>query len=60
VSLADVRRHHATDHFAPGSIGPKIEAAIEFLATGGKQVVSTQPELAVKAMQGAAGTRIYA
>ncbi len=31
LSLADARRHLADDQFPPGSMGPKIEAAIDFL-----------------------------
>ncbi|MEK6681387.1 MAG: hypothetical protein AABY79_05415 [Nitrospirota bacterium] len=40
-------------------MGPKIEAAIEFLEAGGREVLITSPELLGKAMDGKAGTRIY-
>lgn len=40
-------------------MGPKIEAAIEFLEAGGKEVIITIPELIEKAMEERAGTRIY-
>jgi carbamate kinase len=39
-------------------MGPKIEAAIEFLEAGGKEVVITRPELMKEALAGDAGTRI--
>ncbi len=44
--------------FPVGSMGPKIEAAISFLAAGGREVVITSPEHLLAAVQGQAGTRI--
>jgi len=58
MTLEDARRYLSQGEFAPGSMGPKIEAAIEFLETGGKEVMITTPELIDKAMEGKAGTRI--
>lgn len=58
VRLADLREYRAQGHFPPGSMGPKVDAAIEFLEAGGREVVITSPELAVEAMEGRAGTRI--
>ena len=58
VTLDEIRRYRAEGHFAPGSMGPKIEGAIHFLEGGGCEVVITSPELAVEAMEGRAGTRI--
>lgn len=45
-------------HFAPGSMAPKIEAAIEFLEAGGEAVVITTPERLDAAIAGRAGTWI--
>ena len=58
MTLEDARRYLSQGEFALGSMGPKIEAAIEFLETGGKEVIITTPELIDKAMEGKAGTRI--
>ncbi|OYD16680.1 carbamate kinase [candidate division WOR-3 bacterium JGI_Cruoil_03_51_56] len=44
--------------FAPGSMGPKIEAALEFLENGGKEVLITDPEHITEALEGKTGTRI--
>lgn len=44
--------------FAPGSMGPKIEAAVEFLEGGGDEVVITLPECFNEALEGKTGTRI--
>jgi carbamate kinase len=58
VSLADIKAFHAEGHFPPGSMGPKIMAAIRFLEAGGKRVIITLPELMGKALEGRAGTTI--
>jgi carbamate kinase len=59
LSVKDAKRFLAEGHFAPGSMGPKIEAAIEFLEAGGGEVIITTPELLEEALAGRAGTRIY-
>lgn len=44
--------------FPAGSMGPKIEAALDFLARGGREVVITHPEQVHRALDGRQGTRI--
>ncbi len=44
--------------FPAGSMGPKIEAALEFLAGGGQEVIITSPEYLIDAIEGREGTRI--
>ena len=58
ISLTEMKRYYAEGHFPAGSMGPKIEAAIEFLEAGGREVVITRPELMKAALAGRAGTRI--
>jgi carbamate kinase len=58
VSLEEMRAYYGQGHFPPGSMGPKIEAAIEFLEAGGEEVIITLPELVEEALEGKAGTRI--
>lgn len=60
VGLDEMKIYYRQGHFPPGSMGPKIEAAIEFLDWGGKEVIITSPELVGAAMEGKAGTRIHA
>ena len=48
----------AAEEFPAGSMGPKIEAALSFLAGGGKAVIITSPENLLAAVAGQAGTRI--
>ena len=45
-------------HFQEGSMGPKIESAIEFVRNGGKKSVITSMEKAMDALAGKAGTTI--
>jgi carbamate kinase len=48
----------AASQFPPGSMGPKVEAAIRFLEQGGEEVVICRPEALVDAFEGRAGTVI--
>lgn len=57
ISLADAKQYMAEGHFADGSMGPKMEAAIAFAAQG-KEAIICSLEEAVKALAGTAGTRI--
>jgi carbamate kinase len=48
----------AAGQFPPGSMGPKVEAAVRFLERGGEEVVVCRPEALVDAFEGRAGTVI--
>ena len=58
LTVAEAARYLRQGHFAAGSMGPKIEAAIRFLRKGGRRVIITQPHLLEKAIAGRAGTEI--
>ncbi len=58
MTVEEARRYLEEGHFAPGSMGPKIEAAVKFLEDGGKKVIITSLELAHEALEGRAGTEI--
>ena len=45
-------------HFLEGSMKPKIEASIQFLEHGGEEVIITNPEHMVSALEGTSGTHI--
>lgn len=59
VSLEEARLYMEQGHFAAGSMGPKMEAAVSFLEAGGTEAIITLPELIEQAVLGNAGTRIY-
>lgn len=58
LSVAEAKRYLREGHFPPGSMGPKIEAAIDFLEKGGKEVVISSIEEGYEAVTGDAGTTI--
>jgi carbamate kinase len=58
MSAEEAERHLADGQFPPGSMGPKIAAALRYLAGGGKNVIITSLDRAYDALQGRAGTRI--
>jgi carbamate kinase len=60
MTVAEARAHLADGQFPPGSMGPKIEAAAQFVEAGGRSAIVTSLELAAEALGGRAGTRITA
>ena len=60
ISVEDARAYLAAGEFAPGSMAPKIEAAIAFLERNGREVVITSPDHLADAVAGRTGTRITA
>jgi len=58
VSAKEMKDHLAARQFPVGSMGPKIEAALDFLQRGGKEVVITDPDHLADALAGKAGTHI--
>ena len=58
LSPAEARHHLQAGEFPAGSMGPKIEAALQFLDGGGRRVVITDLEHVVEAISGRAGTTI--
>jgi len=58
LTLAEAKQYLAEGHFAKGSMGPKIEAVIRYLESGGKEALITDPANIERALQGKTGTRI--
>lgn len=58
ISLKELKNYYETNHFPPGSMGPKILAAIRFLESGGKKVIVADIEKGWEALQGETGTLI--
>jgi len=57
--LSEMRRLYDEGQFPPGTMGPKILAAIRFLEGGGNEVVICSIDKIVQALEGGAGTHIY-
>jgi carbamate kinase len=58
LTLDEARQYLSEGQFPPGSMGPKIEAAVEFVECGGERAVVCRPESVVDALEGRAGTVI--
>ncbi len=60
VGAADLKGYQAEGHFAKGSMGPKIEAALSFIAGGGKRAIIAHLDEALPALKGETGTHVVA
>jgi carbamate kinase len=58
MTLAEARKHYADNQFDRGSMGPKIQAVIEFIEGGGETGLITNPENISRALAGKTGTFI--
>ncbi len=57
LSVLEARRYLEEGHFASGSMGPKVEAAIAFVENGGSAIIASLEDVE-KALKGTSGTRI--
>ncbi len=58
MTLAEAQGYIGDGHFPPGSMLPKIEAAVEFVKMGGPMAVITDPPNLARALRGETGTRV--
>ena len=58
LTAAEARKHLADGQFPPGSMGPKITAALGFIERGGPRAVITSLDKLDLALEGRAGTAI--
>ncbi len=58
LTVAEAEKHVREGQFPPGSMGPKIEAAVQFIRAGGKRAVITSVEAIDAAVEGEVGTEI--
>jgi carbamate kinase len=58
ISVADATRYLAEGQFPPGSMGPKIEACIQFVEHDGATAIITSPDRIAEALHERAGTHI--
>jgi len=56
LSLEDAERHLKAGQFPPGSMGPKVEAAVQFLRAGGRRALIASVDAIEAAVCGRAGT----
>lgn len=58
MTVAEAEKHMAGGQFPAGSMGPKIESALQFVRATGKQVLITEVEVLREALEGKDGTLI--
>ncbi|MDF2787194.1 MAG: carbamate kinaselike protein [Neobacillus sp.] len=58
ITVEETKQYVLENHFAPGSMLPKIEASLSFLENGGRKVVITNPESLQDAINEKQGTHI--
>ncbi len=58
ITVAEAKQYIEEGHFAPGSMLPKMQAIIQFLETGGKKALITDPKNIGNALEGKTGTWI--
>ena len=60
MTVDEANRHLAQGQFPPGSMGPKIEAAIEYIQNGGERVIITSANHLKASLINRSGTQIIA
>jgi carbamate kinase len=58
ISLEEAKGYYDEGHFPPGSMGPKIEAAMKFISSGGGRTIITSIDGLDDAIKGKGGTVI--
>lgn len=58
LTASEALKYYNEGHFKPGSMGPKILAAIRFVQNGGKLAIIAHLKNAVEALKGESGTRV--
>jgi carbamate kinase len=58
ATVAELRQLADAGQFPAGSMGPKVESAIRFIESGGREVIITSFEYLTSALDGNDGTRI--
>lgn len=58
LTVAEAKQYLADGHFHKGSMGPKIEAALQYLERGGKEAIITDPPNLSRALAGETGTHL--
>jgi carbamate kinase len=58
MTLAEAEKHMADGQFPAGSMGPKVDSAMQFVRASGQQVLITDVEVLREALEGKDGTLI--
>jgi carbamate kinase len=58
MTISQAKQYSDQGHFAPGSMAPKVKAAVKFIKSGGQKSIITHPFNILEALKGQTGTTI--
>lgn len=58
IKVSELKRLYEEGHFPPGSMGPKVKAAIRFVESGGDEAIIAELGDLMRAINGEAGTHV--
>jgi carbamate kinase len=58
LTIEEAKRYLNEGQFEEGSMKPKVEAAVQFLESGGEKVIITSTDKIIQALEGKTGTKI--
>ena len=58
ITISEAKKYMKEGHFPPGTMGPKVEAAMKFIEFGGERAIITSIDKISDALEGNAGTEI--
>ena len=59
LSISEAKKYLEDGQFPAGSMGPKIQAVVNFMESGGERAIITSIDKIIEALEGTAGTQIY-
>jgi carbamate kinase len=59
ISVSNAIKYLEQNEFPAGSMGPKVQAVVNFLQSGGKKAIITSIDKIIDALNGRAGTHFY-
>ncbi len=59
LSISEAKKYLEEGQFPAGSMGPKIQAVVNFLESGGERAIITSIDKIIEGLEGIAGTQVY-
>jgi carbamate kinase len=59
MNVREAKKYLDEGHFPAGSMGPKVQAAVNFVNSGKEKAIITSIEKLIQAIEGKTGTHIY-
>lgn len=59
VTAGELRQYAEEGHFPPGTMGPKVEAALRYVTAAGGDAIVTSPDRLLAALAGEGGTHVF-